>query len=342
MTHAPRVSILMPVRDGAYLDAALETLLAQTFADFEMVVVDDASDAVTKRAIEDRAARDARVRIVRRERSTGLADALNEGLSACRADLIARADGDDVYHPDRLSRQVAAFDARPGLAALSCGWRRIDAHGRRLFTHRPVTGSANLRFAIMFGAPLLHPGAMYRAAAVRTVGGYDPAFWTAQDSDLWARMAEFMELDNLTQTLVDWRQHDETVSRRRGAAGRALGLSVAIRQQTAYLGCSLRDDDVAAGVATYASAEQMPLADLDRGQRHLGRLHACAITKEQPEVVHWFSRHVARALMRQSRWALKDRRFRDSMALLRSSKRWGARSGTATVPQDVLVGRALS
>lgn len=342
MTGAPRVSVLMPVRDGAFLDAALDTLLAQTFGNFELVIVDDASNAATRAALADRAGRDARMRIVRRTRSTGLADALNAGLVACRADLIARADADDIYHPERLARQVSAFEARPNLAALSCGWRRIDAKGRRRFTHRPVTGPDNLRFAVMFGAPLLHPGAMFRAGAIRAVGGYDPAFWTAQDSDLWARMAVSMELDNLPEPLVDWREHAATVSRRRGAAGRALGLSVAVRQQSAYLGCVLHDDVVAAGVATYAGAASLSLADLDRGLRHLDRLYISASGKEPPGVVQWFSRRVAGALLRQSRWALKGGRVRDAVALARSAARWRGRGRTAAAPGTALAGRALS
>lgn len=301
----PAVSVLMPVREGRFLGPALATILAQDMADFEVVIVDDASDAATQARLAAHAGTDARIRIVRRDRSSGLAVALNDGLAHCRAPLVARADADDVYDRRRLGRQCAVFAARPALAALSCGWRRIDEEGRVLYVHRPATGPDILRFRVMFASPLLHPGAMFRADAVRAVGGYDPAFWTAQDTDLWARLAPCAELDNITEPLVDWRQHDASVIAGRGAAGRALSLSIRARQHAAYFGATQPAELVAASVDTLSGIAPLDDATLSRGERQLARFLGRARDVETPRVAAHFRRDVAGALLRQARWQLR-------------------------------------
>jgi glycosyltransferase involved in cell wall biosynthesis len=333
---APRVSILMPVRESRFLDPAMATILGQTLDDFELVAVADGADAGTRARLAAHAAADRRIRILRRDRSAGLAAALNAGLAECRAPLVARADADDLYRPDRLARQVRAFEARPGLAALSCGWRRVDAAGRALFTHRPPTGPAILRFQVMFASPLLHPGVMFRAGAVRDLGGYDPAFWTAQDADLWARMAAAgAELDNLPEPLVDWRRHDGSVSARRGAEGRALSMSVRARQHAAYLGAPQPDFLVAASVDTLVAAAPLSLAEISAGERQLARFLARARRVEPPEVVTHLRRAAAAALLRQSRWALRTGRPVAAARLGRRAAAWHADRGVeAAAPLD--------
>ncbi|MEM7721273.1 MAG: glycosyltransferase [Pseudomonadota bacterium] len=342
MSASPDVSVLMPVRDGRFLADALRTIQHQDFDAFEIVIVDDASDADTHQFLQDAARTDGRIRILRREKSRGLAWALNAGLDLCRAPLVARADADDLYAPDRLARQRAVFLSRPSLAALSCGWRRIDAEGKILFTHRPATGPSNLRFRTMFGAPLLHPGVMYRADAVRKVGGYDPAYWTAQDSDLWARMAPMMELDNLVVPLVDWRLHDKAVTSARGDEGRKLSLSIPLREQSAYLSADLSERDVAASVDTFSSAAPLSIDILSRGERHLNRLCERARQNEPVSVVRDIHDAVAKALLRQCRWALRDGRIGDGARLLRRSVAWrvGTMSKRAVPRAPIAVSRA--
>ena len=338
----PAVSVLMPVSDGRFLEPALATLLAQTLDDFELIVVDDASPAATRARLMAHAAADARIRVIRRERSAGLAAALNAGIAACRAPLVARADGDDLYHPDRLRRQRAALDARPGLAALSCGWRRIDAGGRVLYTHRPATGPDFLRFRVMFGSPLLHPGAMIRAAALAAVGGYDPAFWTAQDADLWARMAPRFDLDNLPEPLVDWRQHDGSISAGRGGAGRALSMSVRARQHAAYLGEAPSDRLVETSVDLLTGAAALGLAEISEGERQLARFLARARRVEPAKVVAQFRAETASMLLRQSRWALRAGRAFDAARLGRRAALWRAGRGIDPAPPLLRPDRAAA
>ncbi|MEM7709289.1 MAG: glycosyltransferase [Pseudomonadota bacterium] len=326
----PRVSVLMPVAEGTFLAPAMDTILAQEFRDIEVVVVDDASDADTQAALAGYAAADGRVRVVRREEREGLPVALNAGLAECRAPLVARADADDVYDPARLGRQVAAFQGRPDLALVSCGWRRVDAAGRQIYVNRPPVGSEVLRFHLLFGNPLLHPGAMLRAEAVRSVGGYDPAFWTAQDTDLWVRLAARFEVDNLPEPLVDWRQHGTSISAARGEAGRALSLTIRVRQQASYLGTAPPDDVVRATSATFVGAEPIPFADLATGERQMVRFLDLARAREAPAVVAHLLSTMSTALLRQSRWALRAGHPVEAARLAARSLRWRRDQGIET------------
>ena len=122
----PRVSVLLPVfNDGERIGRAVDSILGQTFTDFELVVIDDGSTDQTDAELSARAA-DARLRVIRHEENVGLVASLNHGLSLCRGELIARLDADDWAFPTRLARQVAEFDARPELVLCGSPYERLD------------------------------------------------------------------------------------------------------------------------------------------------------------------------------------------------------------------------
>jgi len=319
---SPFVSILMPVRNGRFLAQAVETLLAQSLRDFDFVIVDDGCDARTQDALAQYAKLDARIRIERYEENSGLAAALNFGIGRCSAPLIARADADDEYHPERLARQVAALEARPDLAAISCGWHRIDERGRRLYTQRQAKGPELIRFLSMFGSPLLHPGAVLRAEALTAIGGYDPAYWTAQDTDLWARLLNHFELDNLPEPLVQWRVHNASISASRGEEGRRLSLGVRARQQRAYLRMDPDEHLVAFSTDLLARASLLPVSDLAQAERYLARFLAMARHREKEWIVRAFRRKVASALFQQARWAIRARLPSHAVGAARRAALW--------------------
>ena len=206
MKETPPVTILMAVQNGAiHLPETIASLRNQVDpgGGIEIVAVNDASSDATARILAAWAADDARLRVLNAPCPLGLAGALNLGLAHVCTPLVARADGDDLYRPDRLRRQVIEMQARPDLSALSCGYVRIDADGAEIDRKIPVSGPDRIRFRALYTSSLLHPGAMIRTEALRSVGGYDPVYWTAQDSDLWARLlAAGARLDNLRDPLV--------------------------------------------------------------------------------------------------------------------------------------------
>lgn len=301
-TASPRVSILMPAYNAMpYLPEALDDLLGQTLRDFELVVVEDGSTDDTRAVLEDYAARDARVVIVPNEQNLGLTRSLNRGLERCRAPLVARADADDRYEPDRLARQVAFLDAHPEVGLLSCGVHKINARGERFLTRIFPTGDGHIRVRELFVNCFSHPGAVFRTPLVRAVGGYDPAFWTAEDCDLWARMMPLTRVANLPVPLVHYRKHGASMVQSYGADVDALDLSVRQRQISAYLGRPVGRAEAQAAVELFRGRQGLTPDTFGTGRRLLREVLRAVRAREHAETVGAYRRDVADALFQHAR-----------------------------------------
>ena len=204
----------MSVRDGeAFVAAALTSILGQTVSDFECVVVDDGSRDRTPAILARAASLDPRMRLVRREGGGGLVGALNLGCSVARAPLIARMDADDVSLPERLARQLARLAREPSLVVLGGAALFVDAQDRLLPADPTPTGPKALAQALARGdCPLIHPTVVMRREAFEAVGGYRACIAHAEDYDLWLRMSERGELDNLAEPVLRYRRHPQQVS----------------------------------------------------------------------------------------------------------------------------------
>lgn len=226
----PLVSVLMPVRNGqAFVVEAIASVLAQTLRAIELVIVDDGSTDATPRLLAAAARLDGRVRLIRQD-GLGLVVALNRGLAACRAPLVARMDADDLCVPDRLACQLAAMRARPELAVLGGSVLRIDLDGRPGRVLRYPRGAMVDRH-FWQGSPVAHPTAMFRRDIVLSLGGYREAYRHCEDYDLWLRCRRSCVIDNLPRILLRYRVHGGNVSSTR-ALEQTLGTFTA-------LGCSL-------------------------------------------------------------------------------------------------------
>ena len=213
---APAVSVLMAVRDGApWVAEAVRSVLAQTLADLELIVVDDGSTDATPHVLAEM--RDPRL-LVERHAPEGLARALNRALAAARAPLVARLNADDVALPERLARQAAFLAARPEVGVLGSAAREVNGDGREVRVVRPPVDDAALRRALIRRNPMVHSTVTMRRALLERVGGYDPGFAVAQDYDLWIRLAGVTRLANLPDPLVVRRLVPGRVSIARDAA----------------------------------------------------------------------------------------------------------------------------
>jgi glycosyltransferase involved in cell wall biosynthesis len=201
------VSVVMSVYNGEkYLAEAIDSILAQTFGDFEFIIVDDGSMDGSAQILAEHSARDGRIRVLSQE-NRGLTKSLNTAISHARAPLIARMDADDIALPCRFERQVAAFDTNPRLVGLGTAVATFT-DGRANRRTRSVTcGGEAIRSALETRNVMNHPSAMIRAEALRDIGGYREKFITSQDYDLWLRLAETGDLDNLPETLLRYRVH---------------------------------------------------------------------------------------------------------------------------------------
>lgn len=216
----PRVSVLMSVFNGErFLVDAVASILGQTYTDFELIVVDDASTDGSLAIMNS--VRDSRIRVLRQPANAGLANALNLAATHARGSLLARMDADDIAEPTRLAAQVAAMEKQPSLVILGTAYLVMNEQGHVL--DRVVLGQQNtaLQAGLLSGNQFCHPSVMLRAEAFRKVGGYrDIGGRYAQDYDLWLRLAELGELGNLAEPLLRYRVHGGQVSVAKGAEQR--------------------------------------------------------------------------------------------------------------------------
>ncbi len=214
----PQVSIIMAVYNGKhYLPETMQSLLTQTFRDFQLIILDDGStDGVTD-LLRDYAAKDSRIKLIVRE-NKGLTISLNEGLRLAQSPLIARMDSDDIARPDRLEKQVAYMNAHPECVLLGGAYELIDELGRLLTTLRPPCDNATLQQQCLQGTtPICHPLAMFRRDAALKVNGYDETYKVAQDIDLWLRLGELGELACLPDVILQYRMHQKSISEKKQA-----------------------------------------------------------------------------------------------------------------------------
>jgi glycosyltransferase involved in cell wall biosynthesis len=224
----------MPVRDGAaYLAASIDSVLGQDFENFELVVVDDGSTDATADILHRYAARDSRVVILRQERE-GLVAALNRGLAAAKAPLIARLDADDIALPVRLALQFEAMRNDSALGLLGGQAATIDETGRVIGRLTSPTRPEEIIASLQRGNQMIHSTVMFRRPLVAELGGFRKAFEAAEDFDLWLRISERAKIANLPDDLVHYRVHVKNVSVRLSSRSqysvRLAKLSAALRR----------------------------------------------------------------------------------------------------------------
>lgn len=215
----PEISILMPIRnEERYLPAALDSLYRQTHTAWELVAVDDGSSDRTAAILAESARRDRRVKVISRK-GGGLVAALNAGLEACRAPLLARLDGDDICHPRRLERQAAYLNASPDTGLVACNFRHFPRSDIKQGMidyeswQNALTGHPLIIRDLFVESPFVHPSIMVRRAVLDQLGGYHDRDWP-EDYDLWLRMAASgVQFARLPQTLLFWRDHPERATR---------------------------------------------------------------------------------------------------------------------------------
>lgn len=191
----------MPVHNALpFLDAAVESILRQSFRDFEFVVLDDGSTDGSGEALRRSAARDDRIRLFATETRQGAVGSSNQVVRASRAPLVARMDADDVAHPGRLAMQVALFDLHPEAVLAGGCFDVIDAGGRRLRPAEPARILRSSRFA-----PFAHPTVAFRRDAFDAVGGYRTEAERWEDVDLYLRMAAIGPVFVTSDTLISVR-----------------------------------------------------------------------------------------------------------------------------------------
>lgn len=215
MKATPLVSVLTSCYNaGEFLSEAIESILRQTFKDFEFILIDDGSTDNTLDIISGYAAKDDRIVLIEKK-NTGLAESLNLGIWKAKGSLIARMDADDISFPDRLEKQAAYFKKHKDVILLGTECIEIDRAGRMVKQHRYYIEHRALIKCVERGGSLFpHSSVIYKTEAVKQINGYRNRLNGAEDLDLWMRLSFLGKICCLSEPLVKLRKHEASITAR--------------------------------------------------------------------------------------------------------------------------------
>jgi glycosyltransferase involved in cell wall biosynthesis len=222
MSCSPKVSVVLPVYNAErYLAEAIESILAQTFTDFELLIGDDCSSDRSLDIMNQYAAQDQRIHALANPTNLGVSATRNRLQSKAQGEFIAVMDADDIALPDRLSQQVTFLDEHPEVVCVGGNHALIDAEGRLLtYLALPPDNEAIQHSALAGHGSICHPCAMIRRDILQQIGGYDESLRSALDLDLWLRLGEVGHLANLQTVVLYYRLHAHSISETRSTEQR--------------------------------------------------------------------------------------------------------------------------
>lgn len=198
-----RASVVMSVLNGgSRLVRALDSVRAQTFQEYEFVIIDDGSTDATAKILDAHASHDPRIRLIHHASNAGLAVSLNEGIAAARSNLILRVDADDYNYPERFAKQVAFMEANPSVDVLGSAMERLNAAGKVFSITRQPETDKEIKAKMYRRVPFFHPTVAMRKSFWEKNGGYEPRWRRCEDFDLWIRGYKAAQYHNLPDVLV--------------------------------------------------------------------------------------------------------------------------------------------
>lgn len=243
---APEISVIMAAyNEAAVIEAAIDSILSQTFTDFEFIIVDDGSTDATPAVLARHA--DPRLVLLRNPVNLGLPASLNKGLAVARGRFIARMDADDVSRPDRFAIQHGFLRDNPGIGVCGSYTEKFyPAKNKSKIVPYPMD-QAEILSRIHLVCPMAHMTVFARREVYDATGGYNPFFKRAQDMELWGRVVQTHRITNIPQPLVRVTSRDRLVNLRGLFYGTTARLRTALRHShparrvVQVLGALLRD-----------------------------------------------------------------------------------------------------
>jgi glycosyltransferase involved in cell wall biosynthesis len=210
----PMVSVVMPVYNSEiYLRTAIESILAQTFRNFELIAIDDGSTDGSASILDDFRRQDGRIIILSHLQNQGIVSALNRGLKIARGEYIARMDTDDISLPERFEKQVEFLETHPQVGVLGSDAIFMDSHGREIVRMGHPHEDLSIRWTSLLANVFFHPTVMIRRAILTSFHlGYQLDFQSVEDYDLWVRLLEHTQAANLDRPLLRYRVHAQSIS----------------------------------------------------------------------------------------------------------------------------------
>lgn len=207
----PEITVLMSVFNGSNTVAnAIESILNQTFKNFEFIIINDGSTDDTSEILNQFSKADSRINLFE-QKNLGLTKSLNNGVNAANGKYIARQDADDLSKPQRLQKQLLLFQNNPSIALVGSNSEdHYDSLGAS--SEWGFYSDEELKSIVYLQTPFPHSSAMVRTDALRAVGGYNEDFKTSQDADLWMRIASKHEISMCPEALIERHIHPNSIS----------------------------------------------------------------------------------------------------------------------------------
>jgi len=207
----PKVTVLMSVYNGEkYLKEAIDSILGQTFKDFEFIIINDGSTDKTREILESY--NDPRIKLINNKKNIGLTKSLNKGLRLARGEYIARQDSDDFSMPERLEKEVLFLDHNENIALVGTYYYMINEKGKILNTIKPSIKNEEIKSKLLNGNQFGHGSVMFRKKCIQEVGYYREEAGPVEDYDLWLRISDRYNIANIPVPLYKWRINVKSVS----------------------------------------------------------------------------------------------------------------------------------
>lgn len=325
MDH-PKVSVIMSVyNEEMYLRLALESILTQTFADFELIIVNDGSSDGTEEII--RSCRDPRIRLVNQENS-GLTKSLNRALSLARGDYIARMDGDDISERERFSRQVAFLDRHRNVGIIGNFAYRMDENGHRCGIYSYPTESNDIKKMLLSSCPMCHSSIMFRRDCIERIGPYREKVGPTEDLDLYFRISEHFDMANIPEPLHSYRIRPEGITiRRRFDQMRYDKLVRLMAEQRRQTGRDRLDDMTEVEIAQLLDQYLPRNPQNERNVFHSSCIHLAEVsyvTGDYRRAARWLAKYLAANPLSYRGWVLAAKLAACSVVAKEKLRRIGA------------------
>lgn len=282
---SPEVSVLMTVYNGASrLRQAVESILTQTYDNFEFIVIDDGSTDETSSILDSYS--DLRIVRLRNETNLGLTQSLNMGLETARGEYVARQDCDDRSMPSRLAKQVAYFNTHPSTILHGTAAREVGASGEDFGVHSQPRGDTTIRWKLLLHNAFIHSTVMLRRRTLNKHNlKYNPELTYSQDFDLWSRLLPYGQVANLEDKLVDLNLHPGQITHTAWEDQQKIGDQIS-RRNIAAMGLDISFTDHELATLRWRSGKTVAREKWHRtleGQLLFGLLRSYDVYAKQPD-----------------------------------------------------------
>jgi glycosyltransferase involved in cell wall biosynthesis len=230
----PKISVLIPAYNAEkYLGEAIDSILNQTFTDFECIVIDDCSTDNTWKIIQEYAKKDSRIVGVKNEKNLKLSATLNKGIDICRGDYIARMDADDWSYPDRLQKQIDFLENNLDIGIIGGAMEVCDENLKVLNIRRYNISDSEIRKNLFRYSPFCHPATVFKKEALLKER-YNINLNDAEDYDLYFRIGKYYKLQNLSNIVIKYRTSNNQVSSKKAKRQQYLTLYIRLKAIVEY------------------------------------------------------------------------------------------------------------